>query len=139
MANINFPNGGKVYTQHITPVIIDAQILIGSTGAVTSFTGNAIASVVRNGTGDYTLNLNQAYYSAIVVMGSAISASGALSGILGVECANAPSTAVSSASAPKIQIYTLDAAGAKANPVSGSTIQVMAILSNSSVKGGASV
>jgi hypothetical protein len=139
MANINFPNGGKIYTQHVSPVHVDCEILIGSTGAVTSFTGNAVASVEKTATGTYKIHLNQAYYSCIMAMGGMQSASGGLSGIMAVEIQNAPSTSVSSSSDPSITIKTLDVTGAAAHPASGSTVQVLAILSNSSVKAGASI
>lgn len=140
MANINFPNGGKIYTQHVSPVIVDCEITItGGAGAVASFTGNAVASITRVSTGTYRLNLNQPYNAAMLAIGGMQSASGGLSGIMAVECQNDPTTSVSNVTTPTLTVKTLDVTGAAANPATGSTIQVMAILSNSSVKAGASI
>ncbi len=134
MANRNFPNGKAIYTNHTIPVMIDVTILIGASGAVTSIsTANSfITGVTKTATGKYTIALADPYASAIMVIGSAQSASGGLSGILAVECGNAPSTDVSSTSAPCVKIITLDAAGVAAHPADGSKISVLAYLSNSS-------
>lgn len=128
-------SGGKVYSMHKEPVMLTATILIGATGAVTSFVGSAILSVVRNGTGLYTITAEPLtnftrLYSA---QGTMVSPPSGLSGILGVEVQNAPNTSVATITGATIQIKTLDAAGALANPASGSSINVMMILSNSSV------
>ena len=55
MANRNWASGGKLYSMHVMPVMIDATILIGATGAVTSFVGSTIASVTRVSTGVYKI------------------------------------------------------------------------------------
>lgn len=134
MANRNFANGGKIMTMNSGPVMVNTNILIGSTGAVTSSTSTTmITSVTRSSTGIYVLHLADTYNSAISVSASMQSPNSGLSGILGVECGNAPSTSVATFSTPTITIKTLDAAGALANPASGSTISVTALLSNSSV------
>lgn len=134
MANRNFANGGKIMTMQAGPVIVNTNILIGATGAVTSSTSTTmVTSVTRTSTGIYVLHLADSYNSAISVSASMQSPSSGLSGILGVECGNAPSTSVAILAAPVITIKTLDAAGALADPASGSTISVTALLSNSTV------
>lgn len=134
MANRNFANGGKIMMMDSGPTIIQTNITIGGTGAVVSNSvSTMVSSVTRSSTGVYVLHLAQNYNKALSVIGSMQSASGGLSGILAVECQNAPSASVQSLSAPAITIRTLDAAGALANPASGSVISITAILSNSSV------
>lgn len=127
------------------PVILDCEILVGTSGAVTSFKGNGVASVTRNSAGSYTLALNQPYNSCILVIGGMQAATAAISGISAVECQNVPSTSVSSTSAPSLTITTLAATSSSVttliatDPASTSTIQVMAILSNSSVLAGKNI
>ncbi len=135
MANRNFANGGKIQSMsNGQPVMVNTNILIGGTGAVTSNTSTTmVRSVTRTSTGLYVLHLANNYNAVLSVIGSMQSASGGLSGILAVECGNAPSTAVQSLATPTITIRTLDAAGAVADPASGSTISITALLSNSSV------
>lgn len=135
MANRNFANGGKLQSMsNPQPVMINTNILIGSTGAVTSNTCTTmVTSVTRTSTGLYVLHLANNYNAVLSVIGSMQSASGGLSGILAIECGNAPNTPIVSLTAPTITIRTLDAAGAVADPVSGSTISITALLSNSSV------
>jgi hypothetical protein len=131
MANRNFANGGKFFAMHAMPVILDTTITIGSSGAVSSFTGATIASVVRNSTGLYTITFQDPYNRLFFAQGAMRSPSSGLSGILGVEIQNSPS--VSTITGGTIQVKTLDAAGALADPASGSKIMVMIVLSNSSV------
>lgn len=134
MANRNFANGGKIMMMDAGPTIINTNILIGASGAVTSNTlTTMVSSVTRSSLGVYVLRLANNYNKVISVSAHMQSASGGLSGILAVECQNAPTASVQSLSSPTITIRTLDAAGALANPASGSTISVVAILSNSSV------
>lgn len=135
MANRNFANGGKIMTMNAGPVIVNTNITIGATGAVTSSTSTTmVTSVTRTSTGIYVLHLANAYFKAISISASMQSPSSGLSGILGIESGNAPNTSVASSTAPTITIKTLDAAGALANPASGSVISVTALLSNSSVQ-----
>lgn len=132
MANRNFPNGNKLYTNNTAPVMISCAILIGATGAVTSISAanSYITSVVRTATGLYTVNLVNNYNNLIQVIGSATSPSSGTSGVLAIETQNAPT--VTSLTAPTLGIKTLDAAGALVDPASGSTISILIYLNNSS-------
>lgn len=135
MANRNWASGGDIYSMHVSPVMLDLIINIGATGSVSSISaaGSTITSVAHTGTGVYQINLADNYVALLNARGSMIRASGALSGILAVEIQNAPNASVSSLTAPKLTITCLDAAGAAADPVSGSSIQMMIYLQNSSV------
>lgn len=65
MANRNFPNGGKLYSFNVMPVQINGSILIGTTGAVTSFSGSGISSVTRLAQGQYQVILKDNYNSLL--------------------------------------------------------------------------
>lgn len=110
--------------------MIDCSILIGATGSVTSFTGNLVSSVVRNSTGFYTITLKGNLNALLAVQGVMQSPSSGLSGISSIEVDN---TTNISASTPILVIQTLDAAGAIADPASGSTVFVSLFGRNSSV------
>ncbi len=134
MANRNWANGGKIMTMHVGPVYVTTNITIGATGAVSSNTStNVVTSVTRTSTGIYVLHLAETYNAAINIMGSVQSPVSGLSGISTIEPGNAPSTSVAAAS-PTITIKTLDAAGALADPASGSVVSIVALLNNSSVR-----
>lgn len=134
MANRNFASGGKLYSMHVMPVMVNCAVQIGASGAVSSFVGPLVASVVHSSTGVYLINLQDAYFVSLVAMGSCQSPSSGLSGVSTIEIQNAPSASVSNASAPSITIKCLDAAGALVNPASGSAINVLTIMNNSAVK-----
>lgn len=134
MANRNWANGGKIMTMHSGPVIVNTNILIGATGAVTSFVGTVTASVTRTGTGLYRINLVDPYFSVLFAAGSAQSPASGLSGVSTVEIQNAASTSITTLTGGTMIIKTLDAAGALVDPADGSTISILALLSNSSVK-----
>lgn len=135
MANRNFPSGGKLYSMHVMPVFLNATVLIGSTGAVTSFVGSGIQSVVRSSTGIYKIkaqpqtNFSRLYFAA----GSAQSPVSGLSGVSTVEIQNAPNVSVAISDGAELTFKCLDAAGAVVDPASGSSLNVFFILSNSSV------
>lgn len=122
-------------SMHVSPVQITATIQIGATGAVSSFVGSAVQSVVRNSTGSYTIALQPQTNIARLIsgQGSMQSPPSGLSGILGIEFQNAPNASVSSLVAPSITVKTLDAAGALADPASGSALNVQIIGNMSSV------
>lgn len=139
MANRNWANGGKIYSMHVNVVLTNATILIGATGAVTSFTGSTVQSVVRNSTGIYTLTLQpQTNFSGLFASaGSMQSPASGLSGVLAIELQNAPATTLANSTASAGGIFTikcLDAAGALVDPASGSSVNVMLLCNNSSVK-----
>lgn len=131
--NRNFASGGKLYSMHVMPVMIDTTVQIGSTGAVSSFVGPLVSNVVRNSTGIYTISISEPLYKLYHCRGSMQSPSSGLSGILSVEVQNAPNASISSSSSPQITVKCLDAAGVLADPASGSALNVLMICSNSSV------
>lgn len=135
MANRNFANGGKIMSMHVGPVLANTNILIGATGAVTSFTGTLTSSVTRVSTGIYKINLADTYFASLFSSGSMQSPSSGLSGIATIEIQNAPSTSVATFSTPSLTVKCLDITGAVADPASGSTVSVIMFLNNSSVKG----
>lgn len=133
MANRNFANGGKVFSMSAAPVMVASNILIGAAGAVSSITGSSMISSVQHlSTGVYKINLKDSFFSMLSAHGSAHSPAVGLSGIMAVEIQNAASASVS-ASVASLTIKTLDAAGALADPASGSIIDILAIMNNSSV------
>jgi hypothetical protein len=69
MANRNYPSN-RVFGFHMLPVRIDCSIAIGSTGAVSSFTGSGIAAVTRLTTGTYQIQLEDNYYSFLSFNGT---------------------------------------------------------------------
>lgn len=131
MANRNWANGGKIMSMHVGPVLNNVNITIGATGAVASFIGTVVKSVVRTGTGLYTINLVDNYNASLFASGSMQSPVSGLSGVLAIEIQNDPSTSVAASS---LSIKTLDAAGALVDPASGSVISALMIFNNSSVK-----
>lgn len=135
MANRNWASAGKIYSMHVSPVMTNTAITIGTTGAVASFIGTSTASVTRSSTGVYVIHLSDNYNALIQANGAVQSPVSGLSGVLAIEIQNAPQASVQSLSAPQLTIKTLDAAGALVDPASGSVINLMMILSNSSVKG----
>lgn len=134
MANRNFANGGKIYAMHVMPVLVNTNITIGTTGAVTSFIGTLTSSVTRVSTGVYQINLADPYFTCLNASGSMQSPSSGLSGVLAIEIQNAPSASVNVLGSPSLTIKCLDAAGALVDPASGSVISCLAIMNNSSVK-----
>lgn len=51
-----------LWNKHTMAVQIDLQILIGSTGAVTSFVGAGVSTVTRGGVGAYQIKLQDNFY-----------------------------------------------------------------------------
>lgn len=141
MANRNFMSGGKLFSMHVNPVFLECTIQIGATGAVSSFVGSCIQSVVRQAQGVYkiTFQPNTNFPRLLAAHGAMQSASGGISGIAAIEIQNNPNASVSPISAPSLTIRTLAATDAStttliaSNPVSGSAINVLMILGNSSV------
>lgn len=135
MANRNWASGGKIYSMHVSPVILNATAQIGASGAVTSFVGSAIKTVARLSTGVYRItaqsqtNLSRLYFA----QGSMQSPSSGLSGISTIEIQNAPNASLATSTGAVLTVKCLDAAGALADPASGSALNVMIMGSNSSV------
>lgn len=119
---------------NVMPAMLNASIVItGGSGAVASSSGTTIKSVVRNSIGNYTITFQDPYASVLAAHASMISPVSGLSGILGIEIGNAPSTSIQVITGGSIVVKTLDAAGALANPAAGSTINVVVIANNSKV------
>lgn len=135
MANRNFASGGKLYSMHVMPVMVTATIQIGATGAVSSFVGSMVQSVVRTGTGLYRITLQpQTNFTRLYfAQGSMQSPVSGLSGTPDVEIQNAPNASVALSAGAQLIVKTLNVSGALADPASGSAVNVMMILSNSSV------
>lgn len=134
MANRNYANGGKIYAMHVSPVIQNTTITIGATGAVTAFAGTQTKGVTRVSTGIYRIDSTDNYNLVLSVQSSVRSPVSGLSGISSIEIQNAPTTSMQSLTAPSITIKTKDATGALADPASGSVLDVLVLLNNSSVK-----
>lgn len=136
MANRNFASGGKIYSMHVKPVMVNVNITIGASGAVTSFAGSMVASVVRTGTGLYKINMQAQsnLNTALNIIGSMRSPVSGLSGVTAVECQNAPTTSISNLAAPSIIVKTLAPAGTLVDPTSGSVISVLIMANDSSVR-----
>lgn len=135
VANRNWASGGKIYSMHVSPVIITATAQIGASGAVTSFVGSAVLSLARQSTGVYKLTCqSQTSFSRLYAAQASLqSPPSGLSGILAVEIQNAPNAAVATASGATLTVKCLDAAGALADPASGSALNIMFMASQSSV------
>lgn len=133
-ANRNWANGGKLYAMHVAAVVVDCTVAIGSTGAVSSVKGPIVSTVTRVSTGIYRLNLQNSFTGTFACVASMQSPSSGLSGIMQIETQNSPNTNVTSTTAPSITVKTLNAAGALADPASGSSLNVLVYLSNSSIQ-----
>lgn len=134
MANRNFANKGNLFAMHVSPCWVNTSIVIGSTGAVTSFAGTLTSSVVRVSTGIYTINLMDPYFACMFASGAMQSPSSGLSGISSIEIQNSPSTSVANFPSPSLTIKCLGPSGAVADPASGSTITIASFMNLSSVK-----
>ncbi len=136
MANRNWANGGKLFAMHVNMVMIDSTIVIGAAGAVSSFVGSTVSAVTRVSQGIYKIKLqNQTNFSKLYFAnGSMQSPISGLSGISSIEIQNAPNVSAVISDGAELTIKVLDAAGAVADPASGSAINVLMLFSNSSVQ-----
>jgi hypothetical protein len=73
MANRNFPNQGKLYSQHVMPIALDCTIQIGASGAVSSFAGLGVSSVTRLATGIYQILMQDNYYACYAIDANMVS------------------------------------------------------------------
>ena len=134
MANRNYVSGGKIFSMHVSPVFLDCTVQIGAAGAVSSFTGSTIKSVVLVSTGIYKINLMDNFSGLYAAMGSMQSPASGLSGVSTVEVQNAPNASVSVLATPSLTVKCLAPAGTVVAPASGSALNVLIFLSNSSIK-----
>lgn len=129
MANRNFQSM-RIYNHHIAAVMIDCTIRIGTSGAVTGFTGSLVKSVTHASTGVYVITFQDPYMKMLASQGMMQSAPSTLSGIMAIEMQNNPNATVVQPT-NDVTIHTLNSGGSNADPVTGSAINVMMILSNS--------
>lgn len=134
MSNRNYASGGKIYSMHVKPVMVTATAQIGASGAVSSFVGSMVADIEKSATGVYviTMQTNTNFSRLFSAHGSMMSPPSGLSGVVAIEIQNAPNASVS-ASTMSLTIKCLDAAGALVDPAEDSAINIMAMLSDSSV------
>lgn len=129
-ANRNFASGGRIYSMHKMPVLIDTRFELGASGSVSSVSGAMVQSVEHVSTGVYKIHLQNSYQALYLAVAAPQSASAALSGILGIEVQNAPDASVGDPSDPSLTIKCLNAAGALADPAAGSAITCLIYLRN---------
>ena len=111
-------------------VKLRATVSIGASGAptISSTSGMGIASMTRNGAGDYSILLTDAFQSLLdlsVVSNSGTSAPAAPN-------VNIRSNAVSTAAAPTLRIQMRDLTGAAADPANGEVLTISIELNRSS-------
>lgn len=135
MANRNYASGGKLYSMHVKPVMIDVKIRIGTAGAVASISGAMVQSVVRVSTGTYKIKMQpQTNFTRVFsTEGNMHSPAMGLSGISAIEFQSSPSTSMAITTGGELTVKTLNASGALADPAFGSTVNVMVIASDSGV------
>lgn len=134
MANRNYASGGKIYSMHVKPVLIDVKITIGAAGAVASFSGAMVQSVVRTSTGLYKIKMQAqtSFAKVYSVQATMQSPAVGLSNVTKVEVQNLPSSTMSINSGGELTIKTV-VAGALGDPTAGSAISVLVIASDSGV------
>lgn len=124
------------YSYEQDTVRINGRFVVGATGAVTAGTvkGGGVSGVVRNGTGDYTVTLQDKYSKLLSFRAFVVSASGN-SGIASIELYNATPANFQSdfASNKTFSFKTLDYAGSAADPTNGGYLYFEVVTRNSSV------
>lgn len=129
MANRNFANGGKIYSMNVMPVMLNLQITIGASGAVSASSGKGIYSVSKTGTGTYRITMQDRYFSLLSLIGNAKVASG----VSGMDHIEQLGSLTASGNRCYVDIQTV-LAGAVANATSGAVLNVVLLLNNSSVQ-----
>lgn len=111
-------------------VSILAKISIAAAGAPTlvSGTGMGVSSVTRNGAGDYSLLLDQAFYSLLGVNVSILSGTSAPA----APSMNIRADSVAVPAAPLVRVQFRDISGAAADPASGEVLYLIIDLNRSS-------
>jgi PKD repeat protein len=95
------------------------KVVVGASGAVTSFKGAGVASVVRNSTGNYTITLSATYQRLLFASGTVVNATA--TSVAAVQVFQAAATVQSSfKSTGAITVQLLDFAGAAVDAPSGS-------------------
>jgi hypothetical protein len=138
MANRNYASGGKIYSMHVKPVLLNCAVTIGASGAVTSFRGSMIKSVTRTAAGTYTVTMatspSPTNFTRIVsTQGAMRSPSTGTSGIVAVEFGFDPSTSMAAKAGGSFSFRTLSTAGTAADAATGSVISILIMADDSSV------
>jgi len=127
----------NIKTQVQQPLELFGRITIGTTGAVSSYSGIEVSSVTKNShAGDYTITLKNIYYK-LLSFKAIIQSRAANSEVFQVEIDPASSSGVDAdllAKVINIQLY--DAAKADVNAASGSVIIWNATVRNSAIAAG---
>lgn len=112
-------------------VTIFAKALIGASGAVTSFKGGGLASVVKESTaGQYLITLSDKYNQLLKVEGAVVHAT--ISGVAAVQVLENPASIQADFLADKtFKIQCVDYTGAAVNPPSGAQIELEIKVRNS--------
>ena len=135
MANSRFYQ--FLYSKQAMLTLIEGKIVIGASGAVSSFVGSGVASVTQTATGQYSIQLSESYNLFLQAELSKQSpAPGTPTGV-SVEIASDPNPGITSTT-PVVAIQCFNSSGSLASPASGSAIGFTLLLRNSSVKSSAS-
>ena len=136
MATRDFKN--RIFTLNHDMVILEGSCTIGEdtpgNGAVKHVKGSGIKNVVHNGTGNYTITLDDKYQRYLGGNVGFVSTSTNGSGIAYVEVADF-SVQTHVADGTGITFQCFNYSGAKADPLTTSVMGFMIYLRNSSIKG----
>jgi len=112
-------------------VTIFAKAVIGAAGAVTSFKGGGLSSVVKEATaGQYSITLSDKYNQLLKAEGSVVHAT--ISGVAAVQVLENPALIQAEFLADKtFKIQCVDYAGAAVNPPAGAQICIEIKVRNS--------
>lgn len=61
MANRNWASGGKCYSMHVMPILLDAHGTVNATGGIDNLVGPCISSITKLDTGIYKIKLQDNY------------------------------------------------------------------------------
>lgn len=132
------PITSRSYYRNVNHLEVDlvnlfGSVVIGASGAVTSFQGGGISSIVKESTaGQYTITLSDRFAFFLMAKFAVVGAS-ALA-VAQVQVLETPATFQASIKSDgAITIQCLDFAGAAVNPASGAEIMVEMIMRQSSI------
>jgi hypothetical protein len=134
MANRNFASGGKIYSMHVMPVLLDLQITIGASGAVSSFSGLGVQSVTKSATGTYAVTLQDNYNALIGIVKFSPQIASGVSGLDSIEQVGAMVNSSNPSAAGAAITIQCVLNGVVANPTSGAIVKLGIYLNNSSVQ-----
>jgi hypothetical protein len=129
MANTQFREEVKCLQNDL--VILEAHVVIGGTGAVSSISGAGISSVTRTGTGAYTIALSQNFHR---LLGVSATFSGTDASSVFIVQAN--SAAVDTdVQAGNVKLICRNASAVAVDPTSANVMHVVIMARKSAVKG----